>query len=272
MRLTENRPLPKLAVRAAIPLMAFWLAPVAAEPTIQVDRQSEDSYRLTLTVDQAIGVGEGQRALRPKAMELCGDLTPQFGKYRFSSKESLDKPVPDESFVLVQDITCGGGAEQVSKPSRPLSDEQRLAVEQEMRRRTKSYFTALAGENLGEAHAMLSEYMKSTATFDEWVEEQQQHQKALGELSEIAVWRVTVYVDPPNAPEPGIYVATDFEANYKGSLVCGYIMWYGRSAESFRVMREETGRLPQSVVLKLSDAELDAMKRDFRCRPAPNSP
>ena len=264
--------MPKTAVHLAIPLVAFWLAPVAADSTIQVDRQSQDTYRLTLTVDRAIGVGEAQQALRPTALELCGDLAPQFGKYRFSTRESLDKPVKDESFVLVQDITCGGGTEQVGQPTRPLSDEQRLAIEQEMRRRTKSYFNALAGENLGEAHAMLSDFMKSTATFDEWAEEQQQHQKTLGELGEIDVWQVTVYVDPPNAPAPGIYVATDFEANYKSSLVCGYVMWYGQSAESFRVMREETGRLPQSVVSKLGDAELDAMKRDFRCRPTPNRP
>ena len=91
----------------------------------------------------------------------------------------------------------------------------------------------------------------------------------MGALRKVDVWNVTVYVDPPNAPEPGIYVAADFEAAYENSVVCGYLVWHDGPDEAFRIMRQDSGELQASVESELSDAERNRIRREFRCRPQP---
>ena len=74
---------------------------------------------------------------------------------------------------------------------------------------------------------------------------------------------VTVYVDPPGAPEPGIYVATDLEASYENLLMCGYSMWLEGSDMTLRILRQEVGHLDAAVVSRMSESQLARVKSDF---------
>jgi hypothetical protein len=62
-----------------------------------------------------------------------------------------------------------------------------------------------------------------------------------GATSERRVMRTTVYDNPPNAPEPGIYIAFDFVARTeRADRSCGYIIMHkAAEGEPFRVTRTE---------------------------------
>ena len=246
--------------------MALLVCPALADPVIEVTRQSEGSYQLTLEVDEAIGLGEGQQLLLPTAVQLCDGRPPQFGRYQFSQTEAVEVPGRDESFVLVQDIDCRTGPEEQKPPSRALGEQERLQIEQVAQGRAEACVKGLGGEDYGASYAMLSDFIASTSPFERWRVEQDEFRERAGPLRSVDVWKVTVYVDPPGVPEPGIYVATDLEASYENLLMCGYFMWLEGSDMTLRILRQEVGHLDAAVVSRMSQSQLAKVKSDFHCR------
>ena len=254
-------------VVAATGIAALLVFPAVADPVIDVARKSDGSYQLTLEVQEAIDVGEGQQLLLPTAIEICDGLVPQFGRYDFRTLESVEGPTSTDSFVLVQDIECGRAEPVEDKPpSRELGDLERLEIEKVAQGRTLAYLKAEADGDDGAALAMLSDD-SPLASDEDWRRQQADFRAEAGQLGEIDVWQVTVYVDPPHAPEPGIYVATDLEVSYENLTVCGYFIWLEDPDGTLRITRQDLGKITPDFVSRMSDSQLAKVRSDFRCRP-----
>ena len=263
-------------------LAALVVLPAVADPEIEVIGLSEGRFQLTLKVDEAIDLETGSLLLLPTALEVCGELAPRFGKYRFSGKEAVDNPASTkDSFVLVQQIECGGAPEmrQDEPASRQLGDEERSKIKQDARARTVAYHKALAEGRDQEVLAMFPDFSASATPSeqspqerdDDQLQEQADFRAEAGALGEVDVWRVTLYVDPPSAPQTGIYVATDIEVSYENLTICGYFVWLESADGTLLINRREVGKIAHDVVEKMSDAQLARVRRDFRCRPETNS-
>ena len=244
---------------------ALLVVPSLADPVIEVTRKSDGTYQLTLEVEEAMDVGNGQVLLLPKAVELCDGLRPQFGRFEFRTLESVEGPTATDSFVLVQDIECGGAehAAEDKRPSRELGDQERLEIETDARARTVAYLKAAADGDERAALAMFSGLVSN----EEWRRQEAEFRAKAGPLGDVDVWRVTVYVDPPSAPEPGIYVATDLEVSYEHLTACGYFVWLERPDGALRITRRDVGEIPDDFVSKVSDSQLAKVRNDFGCRP-----
>lgn len=243
---------------------ALLALPAMADPVIEVTRKSDGTYQLTLEVEEAMDVGNGQVLLLPKAIELCEGLRPRFGKFEFRTLESVEGPASTDSFVLVQDIECGGADPVKDKPpSRELGEQERSEIETDARARTVAYLKAAADGDERDALPMFA----GLASSEEWRRQEAEFRAKAGPLGEIDVWRVTVYVDPPSGPEPGIYVATDLEVSYENLLLCGYFIWLEGPDGTLRITRRDVGEIPADFVSSVSDAQLAKVRNDFRCRP-----
>lgn len=228
--------------------------------------------------------GEMQQLLLPTAGELCGDLTPRLDAFRYTSPfapaadagteengeevgegETTDEP-PDDRARLAQVVVCEPAPINDPPPSRSLTDPERTALEKEIRAKTLAYFAGLdAGGDASASYEMLSEHLRSE-TFPAWRRAQEEDRAEMGNVTERRVWRVTVYVDPPQAPTSGIYVAADYEADYERALFeCGYLMWQERSDGRFRIIRREGGHLPKDFAADLTNAQVSAVREKMRC-------
>ena len=111
-------------------LAALLVVPAVADAVIEATRQPDGSFRLTLEVDETIGVGTAQQMLLPMAVQLCDGLPPHFGTYEFKARQVLDGQRSGDSFVLLQDIECGGAERAEDKASgRELGDAERTEFE-----------------------------------------------------------------------------------------------------------------------------------------------
>src|SRR3546814_5174441 len=73
--------------------LALWLASLVlsgaihAGDAVHVDDHGGGRYTLTTTLDGTTDPAHGQLAIVPTAEELCGELHPHYGHYRFRSEE-----------------------------------------------------------------------------------------------------------------------------------------------------------------------------------------
>ena len=241
----------------------------------------DNSWVLTLELPVAdADYREMQQLLLPTAAKLCGELTPRLDAFRQTgllapagdadagtgSEEAENRETPPEPARLVQVVLCEPAPASAPPPSRALTDAERSGLEDRIRARTLAYFAGLdAGGDPRGSYEMLSEYMRSN-TFADWQRAQDEGRAEMGDVTERRVWRVTVYVDPPQAPTPGIYVAADYLAAYQRMLFeCGYLMWQERSDRRFRIIRLEGGHLRKDHAADMTDAQVSAVRRLLRC-------
>jgi Protein of unknown function (DUF4019) len=102
----------------------------------------------------------------------------------------------------------------------------------------------------------------------EWIAGARDFRSAAGQPVRLEVVKVTVYDNPADAPEPGLYVAADFVnafANFP--YHCGYLMWFRPVGGEFRITREEAGAIAAEQVASLTPDRLAEAKRQMRCTP-----
>ena len=187
--------------------------PALAEHTVTVEEVASDRFELTLTSTSVIDVESAQALLVPTAESLCRNKQPAFGHYQFESTESAGQlPGPDNptDFKIVQQIACieAMPAPQASDRKSFISDanDQRI-VEERILSLSESYFADIFGGNYEKAFASLSAGMQSYRSFDEWSVQMDQIRAKAGSITAINVHTITIYDNPPNAPQPGLYVA-----------------------------------------------------------------
>ena len=264
---------PRLTTRGLlVPIFLLLTTTLTADPEIESTRRDDGTYQFTLTSKQPIGVGQAQAAILIQARQLCGELVPQLDSYRFSKSETFvdtnDAEEPnDDSLVLVQDISCNPPTMRDNKQSRSLTPEDKTLVETEIRTLTVSYLHGPSDREYRNPYSMLSDYMQSIVPFETWRKQREEFVAEAGSIQETDIWRTTIYVDPPSAPEPGIYVAADYEMSFENvPFLCGYLVWVEQPDRTFRITREETGVLDASTLAGLDESDIPSVKSRIGCR------
>src|SRR3546814_625272 len=207
--------------------LALWLASLVLSGAIhagdagQVDDHGGGRYTLTTTLDGTTDPAHGQLAIVPTAEELCGELHPHYGHYRFESSapsEATGTSAP-ASLSYEQDVECRGQPQQVAEsasapvppaPSTPPTSEDEALL----RERTLAYLQAKNTADADAVYAMLSSELASYASPAAWKETRSALNARLGAGAEAAVVRLTWYDDPQNPPTHGRYAAADYRVDY----------------------------------------------------------
>lgn len=263
------RRIPLLLALSALPF-AGWADDV---PVIRVIDLGGGAYRLTLTSFSISNLAEAQAALLPKANELCGDKTPQFGKYEYGPKEGTDNignpMLTAGKLTLVQEIRCEvsiAAAQPVQAadpdPNWKPSDDEYKSVYAAISR----YFAAKDKGDAIATYAMLDEAAQQNITFKQWVIQSDQFTAEVGASVSHWVVKYNWYKNPRGAPEPGVYVSADFVDHYKNvDADCGGVSLHEQDDGSFRVMNETHGSIPLNSKQIMTPEALTALKIKLNC-------
>ena len=243
---------------------------VIAENEISIEEISDAKFRLTLISETMLEITTAQELLVPTAVSVCDGKYPQYGHYEFESDEkvSTDSDSSANSFELAQEIEC------IDPPVAPIPDSRSFvadvqaeqAIEDSVRVLSESYFSSLIAGRLDEAYDYLSESMKSYRSFDEWSAQVSEFRNSAGELIDLNIHTITIYDNPPNSPQPGIYVAVDYQNRFKNAPYhCGYLVWYRAEVGEFRIMREETGLITNETLGEIPKEQLSQLLAQMRC-------
>ena len=239
-------------------------------PEIDIETLGENRFELTLTSEAALEIDAALTLLLPTAQELCKDLNPNFGRYRFTGTEPLaGENAAESSFVFIQELECstaGRSAEQ--RTLSPTIDSEAEAEEVTNRVRTMSieYLTDVANERYEKAYAAIDGRLRAFSTAESWEAEKRSFRAAVGALIEIRISRITIYDNPQDAPEPGLYVAADFDNEYENAPIhCGYLMWFLRDGREFRISREESGHVTAQQLSTIPIEQVPALRQSMRC-------
>jgi uncharacterized protein DUF4019 len=240
-------------------------------PDVDVKPLGDDRYELTLTSPTVLEVEAAQQQLLPTALEACGRLTPLFGRYRFDS----ERPVAGAgqrtaSFTLVQEVQCAATARPPVDAGRATPTLGSEAEADEVRAKVSAmsieYFEDIANQRYAEAYAAVDDILRADSTPESWAEEARSFRSAAGGAVSLKIRRLTIYDNPPGAPEPGLYVAADFDNVWEDApLHCGYLVWFRRGADTFRITRQETGHMTSEQWKTMSTDDVRAIRRQWHC-------
>lgn len=243
---------------------------VAFAAEIAVRQVQQDAFEFVLTHSTRLSETEAQALIASVAAKVCKDLAPVLGQYKFEARESIGgnagSSEPD-TFTFIQQVACVHGTDIPRHQRRPvpLRPEESQRVQNDIRLRSEEYFRLIADRCFDDAYSQLS---ADVIGVDEakWKHEKQSFQLTAGEPLQISIVKVTVYDNPPEAPEPGLYVAADFSNVYKNIPIhCGYLMWFRSNGGSFSITREETGHVTAEQLKSIPTAQVPEIRRMLRC-------
>jgi hypothetical protein len=255
-------------------LFAFFV-PVASSQEIAAESLGPGQFRVVLKSEIVLEVSEAQSILLPKASALCQGLEPVLGHYEFSSSARIDGPAsPNEPtvFQLTQDISCGRASTNPQIGSARNSafgvvkGDTQQTIEEFIRAASSSYLSQRADGAFENAYIAFSEAMRTFLPLEEWKRQNSEFNAAAGKRKSTAIWRVTIYDNPQNAPESGLYIAADYESEFDHvPFQCGYLIWFQSSDRRFVITREESGSLPGSTVERLPRERVLEIRKQFGC-------
>ncbi len=238
---------------------------------ISVRQLGQGHFELVLTNDTVLDERAARAHVAQAATQICKGLAPTLGKYRYESQEALGAGVlarkPD-TYQFIQEVTCLANSErspvpQVATLSTP---EEARRAEAEVKKLTEEYFRALNKKDFDAAYSQTNPaaIASDKAT---WVRDKKAFQALAGELTSHSVVKITVYDNPPEAPEPGLYIAADFQNSYKNvPYECGYLMWFRANRDTpFRVTRSEIGTVTSENLRSIPEVQRAEVLRKLRC-------
>lgn len=255
-------------------LVAF-AASVASSQEITSETLGSRQFRLVLKSPTILEVTKAQNLLLPKTLELCQGLEPILGHYEFSSRAPIEGQAPSDEptvFQLTQDVSCGADSVTPQIASARNSTfgvakiDQQQSREEFVKAVSIAYLRQRSEGAFEQAYGTFSEAMRTFQPLEEWKKQNSDFNAAAGKRKSTSVWRITVYDNPPNAPEPGIYVAADYESEFERvPFQCGYLIWFQTTEERFAITREESGSLPLTLVERLPKEQIAEIRRQFGC-------
>jgi len=239
--------------------------------TISYKQVSIDSFQLTLKNEIPLEIKNAQSTLYPLAAQLCGNKAPIFGKYTFDSSEPLLNEAGKSSFKLIQEIECGKESHTVQEQvANSLSESDKVAMSSQAKRLTEDFFASKEAGKFEEAYNFLGEEMKGLDEYSVWEDrESSKFGESIGGLLAREFWKITVYDNPVNSPKPGVYIAVDYESSYeKLPTECGFVIWYTSNEKplAFTIMRQESGRITDENVAKMTKENLNGIRSQIGCR------
>lgn len=212
----------------------------------------------------------GQEELMPKAAELCGPLSAQFGRYSFDMTEPVagrkERPTV---LVLRQDIECGVVASREPSPGAQSSAAPRMATPEQVRRveqQTRFYFEAKDQGRYTGAYGLMAASLKRGISFETWKGKLEAFNAKAGAVEQRTISKITWYHNPPQV-EPGFYAATDFTSKFaEVDLHCGFLAWREQPDGEFVLVREEENFQDKQTQQKLNPDDLEKVRKQFKCK------
>ncbi|MCH8617525.1 DUF4019 domain-containing protein [Undibacterium sp. TS12] len=235
---------------------------------------SASEYELVLSNNASMTIAQAQAAMQGPATTLCGDKKAQFGKYTFKTDESKAGSINDArsaSFKMMQTLNCVDALPTTAKPFSvaKLSSDDEARFRNEVKKLTVIYFSALEKGDYQAAYNMLGSSTKSLSAYPEWKARASAYQATIGKLINRDLWRITVYDNPANSQQPGVYIAVDYETRHSAApITCGYVVWFvpPGSKSGFSLMREEYGHVTADILKNISASDLGQLRKQMGCR------
>ena len=249
---------------------AIWLSSASAAE-VSVREVQPGTYEFVLTHPTALSESEAMNHVAKAATSTCKEMTAVPGKWKYEAKEAIvggnRSSREADMFRFVQEVSCAPGAQVQTGEHRPtlLNEEESRRVQNDVKLKSEAYFQFIASKRVDQALTQVA-VARMGVNEVSWKNEKMSFQAMAGEPLEISIKRVTVYDNPPGAPEPGLYVAADYSNVYRDMPVhCGYLMWFRPVSGEFRITREETGHITSEQLKSIPSAQLPEIKRRLRC-------
>lgn len=221
-------------------------------------------FSMTLPVSPE--TAEGQRLISARAVEICAGRYPHLGRYRFEGTETLTGEARGQArFEVQQELECMDAppaevaADTGPADWQPSAQDVRLITELTMR-----YFALLDAGNTAEATRLWSADQQAEMS-PERLEQLRTFRREAGRPGDHQIRALTWYVNPENAPRPGIYAAADYERRYSElAFNCGYLIWFREAEGRYVIVREETNSFPRTAAA--SEATIREARSQFGCR------
>jgi len=250
--------------------LSMWATLVFAVD-ISVRQLGENRYELLLTNPTSLGENEARAYIANAAAAVCKNSTAVLGKYRFEAKEPVGSGMlarDPGSFQFTQEVTCSFTAPSSSGVRHPTltSPDEGQSIQNDIKSKSEAHFRLLAAKRYDEAYAEVSGPALNTDQA-KWRENNQAFQTIAGEPVAISIVKITVYDNPAEAPEAGLYVAADFSNSYVSvPIYCGYLMWFRPIGGSeFKITRLENGYVTSEQLKTIPSAQLPEIKQKLRC-------
>ena len=240
-------------------LLLAALAVAVAEPS--VEPVAQDAFRLKLDAAPT-EIAAARARLAAAAHRACPGKTPVFGRFRYEAAAK------DGPLSLEQELLCLP-ADRASVAAAAQADpdwEPDAVLQGRLLGATYGYFAAKDQARYADAYQMLSPRQQATSAQSDWTAAAREFNGEAGPVRSRRVVEISWYNHPSDAPEPGIYVAADYSAEFeKLEFVCGYLMWRLLPDGSFRLVREE-----QNLVHKrprpMAAIDRDPLRKRLGCK------
>lgn len=256
--------------RATLFSALFFTVTANASADIKFHEADKNLYVVELVSNRNIGEKESLKIIADASKTKCGGLPAILGPYRFSAQEPVSSGSDKSTnFKMVQQLLCGQLPEVKQAPTPSVTKAEVARLESEAGEMTNKYLDHLFEAGYESAYSMLSSALMENKPYENWVVSRKEAAFPEGELQHSEVWRVTTYIDPPNSPQKGIFIAADFERQYSDfPVVCGYIAWYLEEGE-LKLIREDLGMIDLKMFGGMKEIEIAQTKAKFRCNPSP---
>ena len=257
-------------------LICIFAGAAHAANKLQFHPAGQDRYIAELKMSEEASEQDALAIMAFAAAKICGDKKVNLGEYSFKGTEILDKQdsasasasASDEAaFEMRQHLQCGDRTAVAASSVPPPSAAEIKQFELRARQATKTYLGYLAQRDFEKAYSMFSADLSTSVGYESWLQTKGQPAANAGELLRGDIYKVSTYVNPPSAPQGGIFIATDFDFEYQSFPVfCGYLVWQVEGAE-LKVIREDIGKITAEQIGTMDAQKVDAAKSAFRCKP-----
>ncbi len=255
-----------LAMRFIVMVLGLILPSAAAMagPPRVMEKAVPGGFKITIVDFVGRDETEAQALIAPKVRQLCGQLTPRWGRFTLKAMmPPTGKTIKPARFE--QEISCiTPSAEQVAGTTGPFAATE---ADENAVRLAALKFMHLRDIGEGEASfAMLSPSMQDTTDRVGWINESTKRPATIGSGVARRVVKITWYVDPPGVSS-GVYAAADFDGHSSGLAIhCGYVALKRQASGDYLVVRLEEGRLPSDVAKPLTAEKMLEMRATLQCR------
>ena len=224
----------------------------------------------TIAIPHSPETAEGQRLIAQRALQVCRRRYRQLGRYRFTGAERIVRDGKRSAeFVVAQELACLDAPPPPPAPAQepaPADWQPTAEDERQVQELTRRYFALLDAGDAKQAHSLWSPENRAEMPLDARAAQINGFRDQAGKPGEHRIAALTWYVNPPDAPAPGIYVAADYERSYeKLALNCGYLMWYRGADGSYVLVREENNMMARQAT-EPSLQSLSEARALMRCR------
>ena len=244
------------------------LTALAFAPQAEAEPLDSGRHMLAMETDASTAFEAAQAALVPTATRLCANRRFFLGAFKFAEETAAagaKAGAAQASFQ--QELYCSGPLQLSGSAAAAAAPGPSEARQQAVLKATYGYLAAKDGNRLSEAYAMLSPRAKLASTEPDWIARTRAFNQQAGAVRARRVTAISWYSDPPEAPEPGLYVAADLNGEFeKVELLCGYVVWRLDADGGFRLVREEQNFLERRTGAKLPPLDRAPLRAQMGCK------